>query len=111
MSDENGPVLQLSGLKKSYNVGLPTEVEVLHGIDITLHRHDFAALIGPSGSGKSTLLNVIGLLDAPTSGELYLLGQPTRLMDDAARTALRGRAGGCVVQFHPRIDAFNALET
>jgi lipoprotein-releasing system ATP-binding protein len=110
MSDENDSVLQLSGLRKSYNIGLPTEVEVLHGLDLTLHRHDFAALIGPSGSGKSTLLNVIGLLDAPTAGELYLLGQPTRLMDDAARTALRGRAVGFVFQFHHLIEAFSALE-
>lgn len=110
MSDENDPVLQLSGLRKSYNIGLPTEVEVLHGLDLTLHRHDFAALIGPSGSGKSTLLNVIGLLDAPTAGELYLLGRPTRLMDDAARTALRGRAVGFVFQFHHLIEAFSALE-
>lgn len=110
MSDQTDPVLRLSGLRKSYNIGLPTEVEVLHGLDLTLHSHDFAALVGPSGSGKSTLLNVIGLLDAPTAGELYLLGQPTRLMDDAARTALRGRAVGFVFQFHHLIEAFSALE-
>ena len=66
------------GLKKSYNVGKPTEVEVLHGLDLRLQRSDFAALVGASGSGKSTLLNLIGLLDAPTSGELFLLGEATR---------------------------------
>ena len=81
-------VLRLSGLRKSYNIGRPNEVEVLHGIDLRLDSADFAALVGPSGSGKSTLLNQIGLLDSPTAGELYLLGQPTRDMDDAARTAL-----------------------
>lgn len=103
-------VLRLSGLSKSYNVGLPTEVEVLHGLDLEVGRRDFAALVGPSGSGKSTLLNIIGLLDAPTSGELFLLDKPTRAMDDAARTDLRGNSIGFVFQFHHLIQAFTALE-
>ena len=103
-------VLRLEGLRKSYNVGKPTEVEVLHGLDLRLQRSDFAALVGASGSGKSTLLNVIGLLDRPTGGELYLLGKPTRGMDDAGRTALRGSAIGFVFQFHHLIQAFTALE-
>jgi len=103
-------VLRLEGLRKSYNVGMPTEVEVLHGIDLQVGRHDFAALIGPSGSGKSTLLNVIGLLDTPTQGELYLLDRPTRAMDDDERTALRGSSIGFVFQFHHLIQAFTALE-
>ena len=107
MSDS---ILRLQGLKKSYNIGMPTETEVLHGIDLELGRQDFAALIGPSGSGKSTLLNLIGLLDAPTDGELFLLGQPTRLMDDASRTALRGASIGFVFQFHHLIQAFSALD-
>lgn len=106
-SDE---VLRLQGLRKSYNVGMPNEVEVLHGLDLSLARHDFAALVGASGSGKSTLLNIIGLLDIPTAGELFLLGEPTRDMDDARRTALRGSAIGFVFQFHHLISAFTALE-
>ena len=112
MSDHDAgqEVLRLEGLKKSYNVGKPTEVEVLHGLDLRLQRSDFAALVGASGSGKSTLLNVIGLLDRPTDGELFLLGQPTRGMDDAGRTALRGSAIGFVFQFHHLIQAFTALE-
>ena len=110
VSDPAEQVLRLQGLRKSYNVGMPTEVEVLHGLDLTLARSDFAALVGASGSGKSTLLNVIGLLDAPTAGELYLLGKPTRDMDDAGRTALRGGAIGFVFQFHHLIQAFTALE-
>lgn len=108
--DADQEVLRLEGLKKSYNVGKPTEVEVLHGIDLQLQRRDFAALVGASGSGKSTLLNVIGLLDRPTAGELFLLGQPTQDMDDAQRTALRGSAIGFVFQFHHLIQAFTALE-
>ena len=110
MHDAHQEVLRLEGLRKSYNVGKPTEVEVLHGLDLRLQRSDFAALVGASGSGKSTLLNLIGLLDRPTAGELYLLGEPTRGMDDARRTALRGSAIGFVFQFHHLIQAFSALE-
>jgi lipoprotein-releasing system ATP-binding protein len=108
--DASEEILRLQGLRKSYNVGKPTEVEVLHGLDLRLQRRDFAALVGASGSGKSTLLNVIGLLDRPTAGELLLLGAPTRNMDDAGRTALRGSAIGFVFQFHHLIQAFTALE-
>jgi lipoprotein-releasing system ATP-binding protein len=103
-------ILRLAGLRKSYNIGRPNEVEVLHGLDLRLDSTDFAALVGPSGSGKSTLLNLIGLLDSPTAGELYLRGQATREMDDEARTALRGRHIGFVFQFHHLIGAFTALE-
>lgn len=110
MVDDSSPVLQLDGLRKSYNLGKPTEIEVLHGIDLHLQRGDFACLIGQSGSGKSTLLNLLGLLDSPTAGELTLLGQPTAQMDDDRRTALRGRDIGFVFQFHHLIPAFSALE-
>jgi len=110
MSDQSAEVLRLETLRKSYNIAQPNEVEVLHGIDLCIERHDFAALIGPSGSGKSTLLNILGLLDKPSSGELYLLGQATSSMDDAGRTALRGNSIGFVFQFHHLIQAFTALD-
>ena len=103
-------VLRLQGLRKSYNIGQPNEVEVLHGVDLRVDSADFAALVGPSGSGKSTLLNLIGLLDSPTAGQLHLLGEPTDQMDDEGRTALRGRHIGFVFQFHHLINAFTALE-
>ena len=110
MSDTPTPVLSLVDVRKSYNIGSPNEVEILHGINLTVQERDFSALVGPSGSGKSTLLNIIGLLDQPTSGELYILGQPTRDMQDEARTALRGNTIGFVFQFHHLIQAFTALE-
>jgi lipoprotein-releasing system ATP-binding protein len=110
MSDDASEVLRLEALHKSYNIGLPNEAEVLHGIDLGIGRHDFAALIGPSGSGKSTLLNLIGLLDRPSAGEFYLLGQATSTMDDAGRTALRGSSIGFVFQFHHLIQAFTAID-
>ncbi len=111
MSDKvQQTVLRLEDLRKSYNVGSPTEVEVLHGLNMSLTANDFCALIGPSGSGKSTLLNLIGLLDRPTGGELYLIEQATSKLDDEGRTALRRNSIGFVFQFHHLIEAFNALE-
>lgn len=110
MSEAIREVMRLEALRKSYNVGRPNEAEVLHGIDLSLGRSDFAALVGPSGSGKSTLLNLLGLLDTPSSGELTLLGQATSGMGDAGRTALRGSAIGFVFQFHHLIQAFSALD-
>lgn len=107
MADE---VLRLEGIRKSYNVGTPVEVEVLHGIDIGLARGEFVALIGPSGSGKSTLLNIIGLLDRPSSGRVIIDGHDTSALDDAGITRLRGHAIGFVFQYHYLISAFTALE-
>jgi lipoprotein-releasing system ATP-binding protein len=104
------PVLRLEGVSKSYNVGTAVETEVLHGIDLTVQRGEFAALIGPSGSGKSTLLNIIGLLDRPTRGRLVIDGHETSTLDDAALTRLRGHAIGFVFQYHHLISAFSALE-
>ena len=103
-------VLRLDGVRKGFNLGTPLESEVLHGIDLRLCRGELTALIGPSGSGKSTLLNLIGLLDTPSAGELYLLGRATRELDDASRTALRNQAIGFVFQFHHLISAFSVLE-
>ena len=53
-------LIELDGIRKSYNLGLPNEAEVLHGLSLSVGRGEFAALIGPSGSGKSTLLNIVG---------------------------------------------------
>jgi lipoprotein-releasing system ATP-binding protein len=107
---KNAEVLRLEKVCKSYNVGTPVEVEVLHDIDLILRRGEFVALIGPSGSGKSTLLNIIGLLDRPTKGRLFIEGEETSILDDAAITRLRGRNIGFVFQYHYLISAFTALE-
>ena len=80
------PTLPLEGIRKSYGEGTAHVTEVLHGIDLTLARSEFAALIGPSGSGKSTLLNIIGLLDKPSSGKLFLTGQEAENLPDKALT-------------------------
>jgi lipoprotein-releasing system ATP-binding protein len=103
-------VVGLQGVRKAFNVGTGIETEVLHGIDLTLHRGDFCAVMGPSGSGKSTLLNIIGLLDRPTSGLLQMAGKETTLLADQALTRLRGHHIGFVFQYHHLISAFTALE-
>jgi len=104
------PILALEGVRKSYNVGTPVEVEVLHGIDLAIERGEFAALIGPSGSGKSTLLNIVGLLERPTSGKVRISGRESTTLDETGLTELRGRTLGFVFQFHHLIPAFTALE-
>jgi len=105
----DNPVLQLAGIRKSYGSG-ETESEILHGIDLRLERGEFAALIGPSGSGKSTLLNLIGLLDRPSGGQLFIDGEETGRLDDTGLTRLRGRRIGFVFQHHNLIPAFTAQE-
>lgn len=104
------PVVQLVQVHKSFNLGQPAEVEVLHGIDLVLHAREFVAVMGPSGSGKSTLLNIVGLLDRPTQGQLKINGVETTQLDDQALTQLRGRSIGFVFQYHHLIGAFSALE-
>jgi lipoprotein-releasing system ATP-binding protein len=103
-------ILRLERVCKTYNVGLPSEVEVLHDIDLELGHGEFLALMGPSGSGKSTLLNIVGLLDRPTSGRLLIKGRDTGLLDDNELTHLRGHTIGFVFQHHLLISAFTARE-
>ena len=103
-------MVQLAGVRKSFNVGKPNETEVLHGIDLTLGRGEFCAIMGPSGSGKSTLLNIVGLLDRPTAGRLSIAGAETTTLSDSALTNLRGETIGFVFQYHHLMGAFSAIE-
>ncbi|MDH6256387.1 ABC transporter ATP-binding protein [Bradyrhizobium sp. BR13661] len=103
-------ILKLERVCKAYNVGLPTETEVLHDIDLELDHGEFLALIGPSGSGKSTLLNIVGLLDQPTSGRLLIKGRDIAALGDSEITHLRGHTIGFVFQYHLLISAFTARE-
>ena len=101
-------ILQLRQVRKSYPGAVSTEV--LHGIDLSIARGEFVALVGPSGSGKSTLLNILGLLDRPSSGSVEILGQDCSGLDDAGLTRLRGRTLGFVFQFHHLLPSFTAEE-
>lgn len=93
-----------------YNAGLSSEVSVLHDINLTVRAGEFLALIGPSGSGKSTLLNIIGLLDRPSTGRLFIHGNDTSALDESQLTSLRAHAIGFVFQYHMLISAFTARE-
>lgn len=104
------PLIALQGVRKFYNLGLPSEVEVLHGVDLCIQPGEFIALVGPSGSGKSTLLNVLGLLERMSSGSYRLQGRETSDLDDDGLTLLRRQSLGFVFQFHHLLPAFTALE-
>lgn len=103
-------LLELGAVCKRYNVGLPNETEVLHGVSFNIARGELVALIGPSGSGKSTLLNILGLLDRMTSGSYRIEGEEMVGVDDEALTLRRRTTLGFVFQFHHLLPAFTALE-
>ena len=101
--------LKLRGITKAYNLGMPTEIPVLKGVDFTLTSGEVVALVAPSGAGKSTLLHVAGLLDTPDEGLVEIGGQPVG-NGDRARTRLRRQDVGFVYQFHHLLGEFTALE-
>ena len=109
MGEAGADVLRLEGITRDFGEG-EARTRVLRGVDLSLRRGEFAALMGPSGSGKSTLLHIMGLLDKPTGGRILLDGQDTGTLDDDALTRYRGRTLGFVFQFHHLLPEFTALE-
>ena len=103
-------VLELSGISKTYNVGLPNEVQVLRGVDLKVKAGEVVALVAPSGAGKSTLLHMAGLLDTPDAGDVIFGDQNMQGLNDAKRTGLRRDDIGFVYQFHHLLPEFTALE-
>jgi len=102
-------VLEARGLAKTYREGR-LETPVFDGLELEVRRGETVAIIGASGAGKSTLLHLLGGLDTPTAGEVFVDGQPMARLDDAARGHLRNRALGFIYQFHHLLPEFTALE-
>ncbi len=92
------PIIEMRGIVKRYYEGKPNELEILHGIDLTVYPGDFVAIVGESGSGKSTLMNIIGALDRPTLGSYSLDGLDVLRQKDARMSEVRNRKIGFVFQ-------------
>jgi putative ABC transport system ATP-binding protein len=102
-------LITMKGIIKRFYIDTPNELEVLHGIDLTVGKGEFLSIIGTSGSGKSTLMNIIGALDRPTQGEYLLEGQPLQGMKDWELSAIRNRKIGFVFQTFNLIPRATAL--
>lgn len=105
----NKTVLEAKQVTKHFTDG-KTTVDVLRGLDLKIEQGQFVSIVGASGSGKSTLLHVLGGLDRPSQGEVYLNGQRFDNLGEAERGYLRNQYLGFVYQFHHLLPEFSALE-
>ena len=98
-------MIQTEGITKSFG-----SLQVLKGIDLTIHPGEIVAIVGPSGAGKTTLLQIIGTLDTPDSGRLIINGTETSRLNEKELAAFRNKNIGFVFQFHQLLPEFTALE-
>ena len=103
-------ILEARALRKVYRGGDGNPIEVLSGVDLTVSRGEFVAIVGASGSGKSTLLHLLGALDSPSSGTVLLGGHAYADETAESLAAIRNRKLGFVFQFHHLLREFTALE-
>lgn len=101
-------IIRVEGLEKIYQVG-EQEVRALDGLDLTIEKGEYVAIMGPSGSGKSTLMNILGCLDTPSAGEYILNGKDVRLLDEEL-AQVRNREIGFVFQSFNLLPRYTALE-
>jgi lipoprotein-releasing system ATP-binding protein len=106
---ERGTVIRCEALGKTYAEGR-MQTPVFDGLELSVERGETVAIVGASGAGKSTLLHLLGGLDMPTTGEVYVASQKMSALSDAERGRLRNRALGFVYQFHHLLPEFTALE-
>ena len=102
-------MLRLEDIRKSYDTG-SDRLDVLSGVDLTVAAGEIVAIVGPSGVGKSTLLHIMGALDVPTSGKVYVHDTDVFAMSETERAAFRNKTVGFVFQFHHLLRELTALE-
>ncbi len=107
---ETAPIVRTENLSKTYRTGGDVEVRALRNVSFEIEAGSFISIMGPSGSGKSTLLNLLGCLDRPTSGEVYIEGQATSKLSSAELTRIRREKVGFVFQSFNLIPTLTALE-
>lgn len=108
-TSQRRPILAIRGINRTYKQG-EREIHVLNGVSMDLYKGEAVALVGPSGSGKSSLLHILGLLDKPDEGKVYLRGHDCSEFNDKERTLMRRGDIGFVYQFHQLLPEFSALE-
>jgi lipoprotein-releasing system ATP-binding protein len=104
-----GSVIRCADVAKIYAEGT-IRTDVLHAVDLDIRKGETVAIVGASGAGKSTLLHILGGLDLPTAGEVFVTGQSMSKLSDRQRGDLRNRALGFIYQFHHLLPEFTALE-
>lgn len=109
MEDTIQPLVYLRDVRRSFYLG-EAVVEALSGISLDIHANEFLAVWGPSGSGKSTLMHILGLIDAPSTGEVWFEGQNIHSMDDDTLTDFRSQRIGFVFQSFNLVPVLSALE-
>ncbi len=109
-AEGNNEIIKLKDIVKTFYVGEPNELEILHGISLTVKEGEFVSIVGPSGSGKSTLMNLIGVLDRPTSGSYYLDGIDVESAKDSELSDIRNKKIGFVFQNYNLIARTNAIK-
>lgn len=102
-------LIRIEGLSKHYKVGMEV-VRALRGVDLSIYRNEYVALMGPSGSGKSTLMNILGCLDTPTHGSYYLNGKDVSKLVDNELAEIRNREIGFVFQTFNLLPRSTALD-
>ena len=104
------PIIDMRGIVKSFYVGTPNELEILHGLDIVVPEGQFVSIVGASGSGKSTLMNIVGALDRQTRGQYILDGIDVSRLEDADLSGIRNKKIGFVFQTFNLIARTSALK-
>ncbi|MFX1365974.1 MAG: ABC transporter ATP-binding protein [Promethearchaeota archaeon] len=103
-------IIQTFDLTKIYNITEGIEIRALNGVSISIKKGEFISVMGPSGSGKTTLLNMIGALDNPSSGAVFINGTNIAHMEDEKRTELRLKEIGFIFQFYNLVPVLSAYE-